>query len=83
MITAMHALVYSDDATATRAFFRDVLRWPFVSDEGSSSEADEWLIFRSGAVSWACTRPEARAGRRPGTTRSLSCATTSPRPWPS
>jgi predicted enzyme related to lactoylglutathione lyase len=48
MITAMHALVYSDDATATRAFFRDVLRWPFVSDEGSRSEADEWLIFRSG-----------------------------------
>ena len=46
MITAMHALVYSDDATATRAFFRDVLRWPFVSDEGS--EASDWLIFRSG-----------------------------------
>ncbi|HEY8305744.1 MAG TPA: VOC family protein [Lapillicoccus sp.] len=47
MITAMHALVYSDDATATRAFFRDVLRWPFVSDD-EGTEASDWLIFRSG-----------------------------------
>ena len=47
MITAMHALVYSDDAAATRAFFRDVLRWPFVSDD-EGSEASDWLIFRSG-----------------------------------
>ena len=27
MITAVHTLVYSDDPTATRAFFKDVLRW--------------------------------------------------------
>jgi predicted enzyme related to lactoylglutathione lyase len=47
MITAMHALVYSDDPAATRAFFRDVLNWPFVSDDEGSDPAD-WLIFRSG-----------------------------------
>jgi predicted enzyme related to lactoylglutathione lyase len=58
MITALHNLVYSDDAAATRAFFRDVLRWPFVADDGSTDEsaggtdsadsADAWLIFRTG-----------------------------------
>jgi hypothetical protein len=58
MITAIHALVYSDDATATRAFFKDVLRWPFVSegehgDAGTGSgtggkDPAEWLIFGTG-----------------------------------
>lgn len=53
MITAVHTLVYSDDPTATRAFFKDVLRWPFVSDgDGSGGpggdEPSDWLIFRSG-----------------------------------
>src|SRR5918993_2161616 len=59
MITAIHTLVYSDDATATRAFFKDVLQWPFVSegergDEGIGGRgtgADDpagWLIFRTG-----------------------------------
>ncbi len=59
MITATHLLVYSDDATATRAFFKDVLRWPYVS-EGESGDAGvggdgtgdddpaSWLIFSSG-----------------------------------
>jgi catechol 2,3-dioxygenase-like lactoylglutathione lyase family enzyme len=59
MITAIHTLVYSDDATATRAFFKDVLRWPFVS-EGDQGDAGiggtgtggddpaEWLIFGTG-----------------------------------
>jgi catechol 2,3-dioxygenase-like lactoylglutathione lyase family enzyme len=59
VITSVHTLVYSDDATATRAFFRDVLRWPFVS-EGARGDAGvggagtggddpaEWLIFRTG-----------------------------------
>ena len=58
MITAIHTLVYSDDATATRAFFKDVLRWPFVS-EGDRGDAGtgtgtggqdpaEWLIFATG-----------------------------------
>ena len=52
MITAVHNLIYSDDAAATRAFFRDVLQWPHVSDPGSTDEgasgADAWLIFQSG-----------------------------------
>lgn len=32
MITAVHTLIYSDDPTATRAFLKDVLRWPFVAE---------------------------------------------------
>ncbi len=59
MITAIHTLVYSDDATATRAFFKDVLRWPFVSegDQGDGGvggdgtggdDPAEWLIFATG-----------------------------------
>ena len=42
MITAVHNLVYSDDAEATRAFFRDVLGWPNVDAH------DGWLIFATG-----------------------------------
>lgn len=41
MITGFHALIYSDDADATRAFFRDVLEWPHVDDGGG------WLIFKT------------------------------------
>lgn len=52
MITAVHNLIYSDDAAATRAFFRDVLQWPFVADDGSTDDsahsAEAWLIFRTG-----------------------------------
>lgn len=47
MITSVHTLIYSDDAAATRAFVKDVLQWPFASDEGSSDPGD-WLIFGSG-----------------------------------
>jgi predicted enzyme related to lactoylglutathione lyase len=59
MITSLHTMVYSDDPTATRAFFKDVLRWPFVS-EGAQGDAGvggagtggadpaEWLIFATG-----------------------------------
>lgn len=47
MITAVHTLVYSDDPTATRAFFKDVLRWPFAS-EGETEDPAEWLIFGTG-----------------------------------
>lgn len=42
MITAMHALVFADDADAARAFFRDVLGFPAVDTGGG------WLIFRTG-----------------------------------
>lgn len=42
MIVACHTLIYSDDAGATRAFFRDVLQLPHVDD------GDGWLIFRTG-----------------------------------
>ena len=40
MINAVHALVYSADADADRAFLRDVLGWPFVEDHPG------WLIFK-------------------------------------
>jgi len=39
MITGMHALVYSADAEADRAFLRDVLGWRYVEDHPG------WLIF--------------------------------------
>jgi predicted enzyme related to lactoylglutathione lyase len=39
MITALHALLYSRDAAAARAFFRDTLKFKSV-DAG-----DGWLIF--------------------------------------
>jgi catechol 2,3-dioxygenase-like lactoylglutathione lyase family enzyme len=42
MITALHTLIYADDPMAARAFFRDVLQFPFM-DEGGG-----WLIFKSG-----------------------------------
>jgi catechol 2,3-dioxygenase-like lactoylglutathione lyase family enzyme len=59
VITAVHLLLYSDDATATRAFFQDVLRWPFVSegengDDGvggagtGGDDPAQWLIFGTG-----------------------------------
>ena len=42
VITGVHFLLYADDPVAARAFFRDVLGWPFVdAHEG-------WLIFRAG-----------------------------------
>jgi len=42
MITALHALLYSEDPDATRAFLREVLGWPYhETDPG-------WLIFGSG-----------------------------------
>ena len=82
MITAMHALVYSDDAAATRAFFRDVLRWPFVSDD-EGCEAADWLIFRSGRSEVGVHPTRVVTGRRHGSTPSRCSATTSRRRWPS
>jgi len=46
MITSIHTLIYSDDATATRAFLRDVLGWPCVEDVQGGGEG--WLIFKAG-----------------------------------
>lgn len=49
MITSVHALIYSDDVDATRAFLRDVLGFPFVDDTGTSDgSATGWLIFGTG-----------------------------------
>lgn len=49
MITAMHALIYSDDVDATRRFLRDVLDFPFVDDAGTSDGSETgWLIFGTG-----------------------------------
>ena len=45
VLTAVHGLVYSDDADATRAFMRDVLGWPHVGDDASGAG---WLIFKTG-----------------------------------
>ena len=41
-IGAVHVTVFSSDAEATRAFFRDVLGWPYVESTPG------WLIFKSG-----------------------------------
>jgi predicted enzyme related to lactoylglutathione lyase len=43
MINAVHVLLYSTDAEADRAFFRDVLQWPHVEDAPSGGG---WLIFK-------------------------------------
>ena len=42
MINAVHTLVYADDADAARAFFRDILGWPYLDVH------DGWLIFKTG-----------------------------------
>ncbi len=42
MITAVHTVVYAEDADAARRFFRDVLGWAHVDAHGG------WLIFRTG-----------------------------------
>ena len=40
MINGAHVILYSKDAAADRAFFRDVLKFPYVDVH------DGWLIFR-------------------------------------
>src|SRR5580658_9530055 len=40
MISGSHAIIYAEDAEKTRAFFRDVLGFPFVDAH------DGWLIFK-------------------------------------
>ncbi|AXH95169.1 VOC family protein [Ornithinimicrobium avium] len=76
MIIAVHTLVYSDDPPATRAFFKDVLRWPFVSegarggegvvvDTGGTDPAD-WLIFGTGPSELGVHPTSWEEGGRPG-----------------
>jgi catechol 2,3-dioxygenase-like lactoylglutathione lyase family enzyme len=48
MITGMHAIIYSRDAEADRAFFRDVLGFPAVDAGGG------WLIFAAPPSELAC-----------------------------
>ena len=49
MITAIHALIYSDDVDATRSFLRDVLGFPYVDDTGTDDGSETgWLIFGTG-----------------------------------
>jgi predicted enzyme related to lactoylglutathione lyase len=40
MINGSHTIIYSEDAEATRAFFRDVLEMPNIDVH------DGWLIFK-------------------------------------
>jgi catechol 2,3-dioxygenase-like lactoylglutathione lyase family enzyme len=48
MVTGIHAVIYTRDAEADRAFFRDVLGFPSV-DAG-----DGWLIFAAPPCELAC-----------------------------
>ena len=45
MILACHTLIYSNDAVATRAFFRDVLG---LANVEAGTGDDGWLIFQTG-----------------------------------
>ena len=45
MILACHTLIYSDDADATRTFFKDVLGFPSID---AGTEDHSWLIFGTG-----------------------------------
>jgi len=40
VITGSHAIIYAEDADQARAFFRDVLGFPYVDAHGG------WLIFK-------------------------------------
>jgi catechol 2,3-dioxygenase-like lactoylglutathione lyase family enzyme len=41
VINGLHAIIYAEDADATRTFFRDVLGWAHVGAGGG------WLIFKT------------------------------------
>lgn len=63
MITGLHAMIYSTDAEAARAFLRDKLQFPFT-DVG-----DGWLIFDMPAAELGCHPAEKYGGItvQPGT----------------
>lgn len=61
MIAGIHALLYSPDAAAARAFFRDVLELP------SLDEGDGWLYFALPPAELACHPGPGRSdGREEG-----------------
>jgi len=64
MIAAIHLLIYSDDAEATRAFLRDVLEWPYVEEPDSGG----WLIFKSGPSELGVHPTHQSHGKSPTTT---------------
>jgi len=41
VITGVHAIIFTSEAEAVRAFFRDTLGWPHVDAHGG------WLIFKA------------------------------------
>ena len=63
MIKAAHTLIYSDDPEATRAFLRDVVRWPFVEDARSGSG---WLNPCSTIPRWFFSTSQPPASTRWG-----------------
>jgi catechol 2,3-dioxygenase-like lactoylglutathione lyase family enzyme len=71
MITGYHTLFYSDDPEATRAFFRDVLEWPWLDAH------DGWLLFKTPpseiGVHETSTRPGDVWGQVPFQQASLMC----------
>jgi catechol 2,3-dioxygenase-like lactoylglutathione lyase family enzyme len=56
MITGLHALINANDADKVRAFFRDVLKLPFV-DAGHG-----WLIFAAPPAELAVHSADTEAG---------------------
>ena len=56
MITGMHAIIYSRNADADRAFLRDVLGFPFTDAGGG------WLIFAVPPSEVAC-HPDEENGK--------------------
>ena len=55
MIRGAHLIIYTADAEADRAFFRDVLEWPHVDAH------DGWLIFAMPPSELAC-HPQMEGG---------------------
>lgn len=53
LISGLHTIIYSTDAEADRAFFRDVLKFPNVDVGGG------WLIFALPGAELACHPAEA------------------------
>ena len=70
MITGAHTVIYSRDADALRAWFRDVLEFPYVDAHGG------WLIFALPPAEVAVHPAEgtgSEEGTRPGHELFLMC----------